>query len=227
MAVYAAIIDRMDQGIGKVIAKLKESGQYENTIIIFISDNGACAEPPNTDPGIPAGPVEGYRSVGKGWANASNTPFRLFKSSSHEGGTRAPMILSWPGVTQAGSFSNHVCHLIDFVPTFMEITGAEYPTEIRDIKLKHPNGISFLPTLRGNEQIQHPYLAWEHRGTKAVRVGDWKLVSEMSKSEQTSWELYNLADDPTELNNLTTQNPEKLKAMERKWDQWMQLKNNP
>ncbi|MFC5051846.1 arylsulfatase [Rubritalea spongiae] len=224
MAVYAAMIDRMDQGIGKIINKLKETGQYENTMIIFMSDNGACAEPPNTDPNIPPGPVEGYRSVGKGWANASSTPFRLYKATSHEGGTRAPMILSWPGVTKPGSFSDHVCHLIDFVPTFMEITGATYPTEIRGRKLKKTNGISILPTLNGEEQKQHPYLAWERGGSKAIRIGDWKLVSQKSKSKNTPWELYNLADDPVELNDLASQHPEKLKTMEKKWLQWMQLK---
>jgi len=225
MAVYAAMIDRMDQGIGKVMAKLREIGKDENTLVIFMSDNGACAEPPNSTPDIPPGPVESYRSVGKGWANASSTPFRLFKATSHEGGTRAPMILRWPGVTKPGSWSNRVTHLIDLLPTFMEASGATYPSEIRDRKLMKPDGISLMPVLKGKEQKEHAYLAWERSGSRAVRQGDWKLVSPRSKEGVSPWELYRLSDDPTELNDLASQSPEKVKEMEALWKKWMALRN--
>lgn len=224
MAVYAAMIDRMDQGIGKVIDKLKELGEYENTLIIFMSDNGACSEPPNSTPNIAPGPVESYRAVGRSWANASNTPFREFKATGFEGGTRAPMIVCWPGVTKPGTFSDRVCHLIDFVPTFMEITGAEYPTEIRGNQLIGIDGISLLPVLKGQEQIEHPYLAWERNGSKAVRIGDWKLVSaKAKKGKVAAWELYHLSEDPTELNDLAAKYPERVTALETKWEQWKAL----
>lgn len=222
MAVYAAMIDRMDQGIGKVMAKLKEIGEDDNTIVIFMSDNGASSEPPNSTPDIPAGPVESYRAVGKAWANASNTPFRLFKATSHEGGTRGPVIVRWPGVVEAGSFSDHIGHFIDFVPTFMEITGATYPTEIRGRKLLGVNGLSLLPTLRGApKQNEHRYLCWERQGTKAVRQANWKLVT--AKFKNAPWELYNLADDPAELNNLANQYPEKVEQLEKQWEAWKTL----
>ena len=223
MAVYAAMIDRVDQGIGKVIDKLKAIGEYDNTIIIFMSDNGACSEPPNSTPDILPGPVEGYRSVGQAWANASNTPFRLFKSSSHEGGTRVPMLVRWPGVIEPRTVTDRVAHLIDLVPTFMEITGAVYPTEIRGNKLLEPDGISLLPTFKGQTQVEHPYLAWEWSGAKAVRQGDWKLVSEKSKSGNPRWELYQMADDPTELNDLASQYPEKVGELAKLWKQWRAL----
>ena len=219
MAVYAAMIDRMDQGIGKVMAKLKEIGKDDNTIVIFMSDNGACAEPPNSTPHILPGPVESYRAVGSAWANASNTPFRLFKGTNHEGGVRAPMIVHWPGVTKPGSFSDHVGHLIDFVPTFMEITGAEYPSEVRGRKLLRPDGISFLPVLKGEKPVEHPFLCWEFSKAKAVRKADWKLVKPNAKGE-APWQLYNLAEDPTELNDLSAQYPEKLNELMKLWDQW-------
>lgn len=222
MAVYAAMIDRMDQGIGKVMAKLKEIGKDENTMVIFLSDNGACAEPPNSTPDIPPGPVESYRAVGRNWANASNTPFRLFKATNHEGGIRGPAIVRWPGVTKPGSFSDYVGHLIDFVPTFMEITGAEYPAEIRGRKLLTPDGVSLVPTLEGKQQAQRPFLYWEYSNAKAVRAGDWKLVKLKSKGD-VPVELYNLADDPTELSDLAATHPEKVSELEKKWKQWNDL----
>ena len=226
MAVYAAMIDRMDQGIGKVLAKLKEIGKDDHTIVIFMSDNGACAEPPNYTPDILPGPLDSYRSVGRAWANASNTPYRLFKATSHEGGIRTPLIIKWPGVVKPGGISDRVGHFIDFVPTFMEIAGAEYPSDIRDLTLLKPDGISFLPILHGQEQVEHPFLAWERMGSRAVRKGDWKLVQPKAKSdEDAAWELYYLADDPTELNDLSTQYPEKLEELVKQWEQWKALGN--
>ena len=221
MAVYAAMIDRMDQGIGKVLAKLKEIGKEENTIVIFLSDNGACAEEPNSTPDILPGPVESYRAVGRSWANASNTPYRLYKASNHEGGIRGPMIVRWSGVTKPGSFSDHVGHLIDFVPTFMEISGAQYPSQMGDRTLLKPDGISFLPVLKGQQPVEHPFLAWNYSDAMAIRQGDWKLVR--IKSKDAPMELYNLAEDPTELNDLASQYPEKVGELAKLWEQWMAL----
>jgi arylsulfatase len=223
MAVYAAMVDRMDQGIGKVMAKLEEIGKNENTIVIFMADNGACAESADATPDIPPGPVESYRAVGRAWANASNTPFRLFKATNHEGGIRGPMIVRWPGVTPPGSFSDHVGHFIDFVPTFMEISGAEYPTQIGVRKLQQPDGVSFLAVLHGAKSVDRPYLGWEYGSVKALRQGDWKLVTEKGKSKELPPELYNLADDPTELNDLSAHYPEKVKELATLWEQWNRI----
>ncbi|MEP2777205.1 MAG: arylsulfatase [Luteolibacter sp.] len=226
MAVYAAMIDRLDQGIGKVMAKLEEIGKDENTMVIFMSDNGACSEPPNSTPDMPPGPVESYRSVGRSWANASNTPLREFKATCYEGGTRTPMIVRWPGMVEPGSFTDHAAHLIDFLPTFMEITGALYPAEIRGQKLQEPDGISMLPALEGQAQDGHAFLGWERSGSKAIRKGDWKLVAaKPKKGDESSWELYNLAEDPTEMNDLANQNPEMVNKLTKLWDQWRSLGN--
>ncbi len=127
MAVYCAMIDRVDQNLGRVFAKVEELGEWDNTLIMFLSDNGGCAEQPNTTPNVPPGPVEGYRTVSVGWANASNTPYRKFKSTDYEGGACTPFIAYWPGKTAAGTWTNHVGHLVDFTPTLLELAGVEVP----------------------------------------------------------------------------------------------------
>jgi len=130
MAVYAAMVDRMDQGIGKVLAKIKALGKWEDTLVLFLADNGGCPETPDTTPNIPPGPVEGYRALGPAWANASNAPYRKYKSTDYEGGACTPFIASWPGVIKPGTMTDQVGHIIDVVPTFMEVTGAAYPDQI-------------------------------------------------------------------------------------------------
>lgn len=219
MAVYAAMVDRMDQGIGKVLAKLEEIGKAENTIVIFAADNGACSEHPDCTPGVPPGPVAGYRSVGQAWANASNTPYRLFKSTNHEGGIRTPAIVRWPGETKPGTYSDYVAHFIDFVPTFMELSGASYPSEILGQKVTKPDGISFLPVLKGETIAQRPHLFWKFKGAKAVRAGDWKLVGQ-PKNKTAPWGLFNLTQDQTELHDLSAKHPEKVLEMKESWEKW-------
>jgi arylsulfatase len=215
MAVYCAMIDRVDQNLGRVFEKVKQLGKWDNTLILFLTDNGACPEQPNTTPNIPPGPVESYRTVSVGWANASNTPYRKFKSTDYEGGTRTPFIAHWPGVIEPG-FTAQVGHIIDITPTFMDITGAEYPKQINGQKTKPPAGKSLLPVFHGNERTPHKELYWRFGRAKAVRQGDLKVV----RLGNAPWELYDLAADPTEMTDLAGSRPEKLEELTRLWEAW-------
>jgi len=216
MAVYAAMIERMDYGIGRVFAKLKEIGRWENTLVLFLSDNGGCAETPDTTPDIPPGPLEGYRALGPAWANASNTPYRKYKSTDYEGGNHTPFIAHWPAVIKPGQITDQVGHIIDILPTFMDLTGAVYPDQIDGRKLKRPVGKSLLPIFKGTKRKGHDVLYWQFGRGKAIRIGDFKLV----KYGNSDWELYDMANDRTELNNLAARFPEKTKKMSQMWETW-------
>ncbi len=215
MAVYCAMIDRVDQNLGRVFDKVKSLNKWDNTLVLFLADNGGCPEQPNTTPNVPPGPVEGYRTVSVGWANASNTPYRKFKSTDYEGGACTPFIAHWPGVIEPG-ISKQVGHIIDITPTFMDITGATYPESINGHKTKAPAGKSLLPIFHGETREPHKEIYWQYGGAKAVRQGDWKLV----RQGQGSWELYNLKEDKTELNNLAGKFPEKAEALSKLWEEW-------
>ena len=222
MAVYAAMIDRVDQNLGRLFAKVKELGEWDNTLIMFLTDNGACPEQPNTTPGIPPGPVEGYRTVSVGWANASNTPYRKFKSTDYEGGIRTPFIAHWPGVIKPG-MTNQVGHIIDISATFRDVTGAKYPKEILGNKTKPPLGKSLLPIFKGKEREPHKEIYWHFSRANAVRQGDLKVVR-----AGKAWELYDLKADPTETNNLANERPEKTAELAKMWEAWRQdYKNKP
>ena len=214
MAVYAAMIDRVDQNLGRLFAKVKELGEWDNTLIMFLADNGACPEQPNTTPNIPPGPVESYRTVSVGWANASNTPYRKFKSTDYEGGIRTPFIAHWPGVIKPG-MTDQVGHIIDVSATFRDITGAQYPRKINGNQTLPPRGKSLLPIFKGGERDPHKELYWHFNRANAVRQGDLKLVR-----AGKAWELYNLKADPTETNNLAKKRPEKAKELASLWEAW-------
>ena len=214
MAVYAAMIDRVDQNLGRLFAKVKELGEWDNTLIMFLTDNGACPEQPNTTPDIPPGPVESYRTVSVGWANASNTPYRKFKSTDYEGGIRTPFIAHWPGVIKPG-MTNQVGHIIDVSATFRDITGAEYPKTILGNKTKTPLGKSLLPVFMGKEREPHKEIYWHFNRANAVRQGDLKVVR-----AGKAWELYDLRADPTETNNLAKERPEKTAELAKMWEAW-------
>jgi arylsulfatase len=215
MAVYCAMIDRVDQNLGRLFAKVKELGEWENTLIMFLTDNGACSEQPNTTPNIPPGPVESYRTISVGWANASNTPYRKFKSTDYEGGTRTPCIAHWPAVIRPGTITGQVGHIIDISATFIDITGAVYPAEINGNKTKPPVGLSLLPIFQGQQRQPHRELYWRFNKANAVRQGDLKAIR-----AGKSWELYDLNADPTEMNNLAGKYPEKTKELANMWEQW-------
>lgn len=228
MAVYAAQVYSLDLGIGRVIRSLERHGILDNTLIIFLSDNGASNEViqgtdtrhgyferGGTTPDVFPGGPDTYASYGAGWANAGNTPYRRYKRWMHEGGTATPMIAHWPEVIEGGRKSNHVGHIIDFMPTFIEISGGTYPDSLNNNNLTPLEGISLYPVFRGKEQQEHEALFWEHLGYKAVRQDKWKLVAAGEE-----WELYDLEKDRTELNNLADEFPGKVKELSNMWKEW-------
>ncbi len=218
MAVYAAQIDRMDQGIGRVLAKLEEKNALENTLILFLADNGGCQERINRgQPGVPPGPADSFLSYDIYWANASNTPFRMYKHFVHEGGISSPLIAHWPAVIkQAGTITKQVGHLIDVMATCLDLAGAEYPRQFGGRDVLPLEGKSLRPIFEGQERRPHDYLFWEHEGNRAVRHGDLKLVARHSRP----WELYDLAADRTEIKNLAAQQPEKVEQLTAEYDAW-------
>lgn len=234
MAVHAAMIDRVDQGVGRIIQKLKETGQFDNTLIFVLSDNGASYErgyPPGFDrPGFTRDsvPIE-YNSdnpgaettwnyIGRAWASASNTPFRYWKMQSYEGGTATPFIVHWPkGLAgMENSINRGLTHVIDVMPTCLEVARATYPGSINGEKTETLAGKSLLPVLFGKSATTHDTLYWEHQGGRAIRIGNWK----MSALPGREWELFNMAEDLTETQNLSRQYPEKAEEMNSAWEQW-------
>jgi arylsulfatase A-like enzyme len=220
MAVYAAMIDRMDQGIGKVLAKLKEIGESDNTLIIFISDNGGCHERIKNQgnyirtTGITGNP-DSFDSYEYNWANASNTPFRWFKHWVHEGGISAPCIVWFPEMIESGRIDPRPAHIIDIMPTLVELAGGIYPDSLKGNPVKPMMGQSLVPVFKNINIKWERTLLWEHEGNRALRKGDWKLVSRYDQNAGgfTPWELYNLNKDRSELNDLSSALPEKTKEM--------------
>ena len=217
MAVYAAQIDRMDQGIGKIVAKIKELGAEENTLVMFLCDNGGCAENlRGNDPRVLPGPRETYMSYGMPWANASNTPLRRYKHWVHEGGIATPFIAYWPAVIRPSRITHQVGHIIDIMATCLDAAGVDYPEIYRANKITPLEGKSFLPILQGRTRTGHEAIFWEHEGNKAARQGKWKLVSQHPRG----WELYDMEADRTELDNLAEKRPEKVKELAALHGEW-------
>ncbi len=218
MAVYAAQIDRMDRGIGRILTKLRQLGIEGNTLVMFLSDNGAEAELIDAGkPGAPPGDSDSYATYRRAWANASNTPFRLFKCWVHEGGIATPFIAHWPGVIrQPGRITPHVAHVIDLMPTFLDVAGAKYPKTSRGKEVLPLEGRSLLPVLRGEASREHQFLFWEHEGNRAVRAGRWKLVCRHGGE----WELYDMEADRTELSNRAGENPDIVASLAARYDEW-------
>ncbi|WP_285057157.1 arylsulfatase [Pedobacter ginsengisoli] len=239
MAVHAAMIDRMDQGIGRVIKALEETGEMDNTIFVFLSDNGASAELSDkygpgfdrpgqtrdgqkisyaTDKTVMPGPQTTFFSIGPAWANVSNTPFRLWKSQSLEGGVHTPMIVSWPaGIKAKGSKTAQIGHVMDFMATFIDVAGVKYPREYNGNAITPLEGKSLAPLFAGNKAPGHVALFNEHEGSKYVRVQNWKLVV---AGPNKKWQLYDLSRDYSELNDLAAQYPDKVKELSEMWNEW-------
>lgn len=226
MSIYAAQIDRMDQGIGKVLAKLESEGKLDNTLILFLSDNGGCHEGGIWggdfwgnfwDGTARPGSGDSYHTYGRSWANLSNTPFRMFKHWEHEGGISTPLIARWPkGIKEKGGISNQPGHIIDIMTTCCDVANVEYPKTYKNKEIIPMQGKSLVPVFEGKERKQHDMIFWEHDGNRAVRMGDWKLVSKVGEK----WELYNLKEDRTELNDLSEVNPEIKKEMIDTYEKW-------
>ncbi len=264
METYAAMIDVMDQGIGRIIAALEEKGELDNTIILYMQDNGGCAEPvltnrmaqPLTDEqmvlqpypqdqvltvrkpeytrdgrfirsgrGVMPGPADTWVAYGEEWANASNTPFRLYKSFVHEGGIATPLIVHWPdGIAKKGLLVDEPGHLIDIMPTCLALAGVSFPEEFNGTGSVPPEGMSLLPALAG-KKLNREYLFWEHEGNRAIRMGKWKLVSKLNTpmqftpEDENSWELYDLEKDPSETEDLAAEHPDRVRKMAAKWEE--------
>ena len=221
MEVYAAMVDNMDQNIGRILSALDETGVAGNTLIMFLSDNGGCPEQPGgrTPEHVP-GPEEFYSHCGPDWAYAQNTPFRRYKSDTHEGGIATPFVVRWPAAVEAGATSDQFGHIIDFMPTFLELAGGEYPKTNKNQPLRLLEGTSFKSVLTGEvDRITRPTpVFWHWSKNRAVREKNWKLVWEQGSKK--GWELYNLALDRTETNNVAENNASKVELMSRKWIAW-------
>jgi arylsulfatase len=267
MEVFAAMIDCMDQGIGRLIETLKKNGQYDNTVILFLQDNGGCAEgmgrngphkpradkptlpalandylqpdmiPKQTRDGFPMrqgqgvmpGGADTYIGYGLNWANVSNTPFRDYKHWQHEGGISTPLIAHWPaGMKTIGHSDKEMgrlvstpSHLIDIMATCVDLAGATYPKQHRGKTIQPMEGTSLKPLLVSPAESlpiswsERP-LFWEHEGNRAIRIGEWKLVSK----HPGDWELYHITTDRTEMNDLAAQQPDRVKEMASQWDTW-------
>ena len=213
MTIHAAMVERMDKEIERIIAQLKSMDALENTLILFLSDNGASAEimvrGDGHDPEAEPGSADSYLSLGPGWSTMSNTPFRRHKTWTHEGGTGTPFIAHWPnGIKAKGALRNAHGHVTDIVPT---ILGLATITSIEDQKVSFP-GTSLQPIFEEDTNWEHP-VWYYHEGNRGVRVGDWKLVA----GNKEPWELFNLKEDRTESNNLAAENPVKVQELEKQW----------
>ncbi len=218
MEVYAAMIDRLDQNIGRVLKKLKEIGKDENTLIMFVSDNGASAEMVNlTDDYGEIGIMTKWSSLGENWANVGNTPFRYYKNFSYEGGINTPFIAYWPGKIKANSFSRFTGHFIDMMATLVDLTGAEYPSRFNEQTITPMQGESLIPVFKGEKSNREKPIFWEWRRGQAVYNDGYKIVKE---GLDKPFDLYNVKTDPTETKNLAKDQPEKVKEMEQLFNDW-------
>ena len=218
MATYAAVVNHMDKAVGDLVAGLKQRGVFENTLIMFMSDNGGNAESgPN---GRTVGdPTQGNSDwfCGMSWAFVENTPFRLFKHFNHEGGIATPMIAHWPaGIAAKGELRRQPGHVIDIMATVADVAGATYPAEFKGKAITPMEGRSLVPAFAG-QPIERDALYWEHEGNAAIRAGDWKLVR---FGRQGAWELYDMKSDRTELHDLAAKRPDEAQALAAKWEAW-------
>ncbi len=245
MAAHAAMITDMDKGIGKIVAELKAKGEFDNTLVMFMSDNGASPEsvkmpgfdrPSETRDGrkvayydemvekrILPGAETTSGSIGNMWANVANAPFRFWKAEMFEGGIATPLICSFPKRMKAkpGSITDQAGNVTDVMATILDLTGARYPSEYKGNKILGLEGLSLLPILEGKARQPHDAMYWEHFNSRAIRMGNWKLVSRPN----SDWELYDLSVDRTETNNVASSNPERVKMMARAWDVWAHRAN--
>ncbi len=217
MAIHAAMIDRVDQELGRVFAQLRKMKAFDNTLILFLSDNGASAEimvrDDGHDPSASPGSAATYLCLGPGWSNCANTPFRRHKTWVHEGGIATPLIAHWPaGIAARGELRRTPGHVIDIVPTILEVAGA---SRLAIPSAADPPGTSLVPTFTSVKTIDRDYLWWLHEGNRAIRVGDWKLVA----AKGYPWELFDLSVDRTETNNIAEKHPRKAKELARIWEQ--------
>ncbi len=210
MAVFAAMIDRMDQNIGRVIDRVEAAGQLDNTLILFFSDNGSCPFDSNKDFDIPPGPAESYRCLSTPWANVGNTPYRLYKQNGHEGGAKTHLIAHWPKQIVSNQMTDAMSHVADLFPTFLEMAGVVYPEDRNGKKTLPLDGHSLMPVFSGRTTSHHQDLISGHKEIfRMYRNNRWKIVRENGDQ----WELYDMKKDPTELKNLAVKKPGRIRRM--------------
>lgn len=223
MAIYAAMIEALDSSVGALVKGLQERGALDNTLLLFLSDNGGNAEsgPQGRTEGKEWGSKDSTVYLGLNWAALNNTPFRRFKHFTHEGGIATPLIAHWPaGIPRArrGKLEHRAAHLIDIMPTIVEITGAQYPATFKGQAIYPMEGVSLRPAFNGKALKRTEPIFFEHEGNRALRYGKWKLVAKY----MDEWELYDLAADRTELNNLAQKHPAIVKDLAARWKAWAQ-----
>jgi len=237
MAVYAAQVDCLDQNIGRLLHALRQAGVERNTLVLFLSDNGASDQawsrpldrPGSTwrldgtptrvgnRPDIMPGGADTFVTYGPPWANVSNAPFRAYKGTCFEGGIATPLIAYWPGVIkQRGRISHQVGHVMDVMATCLDVAGAKYPSRFQQRNVAPLEGATLVPVFEGRKRHGHEVLCWNVAGSRAVRTGRWKLVAARGKP----WELYDLEADRTETNNLAPQHPERVREMSQAYQRW-------
>lgn len=234
MAIHAAMIDRMDREIGRVLDQLRAMGSLENTVVFFMSDNGASAEimvrGDGHDPNAPLGSAGTYLCLGPGFSSAANTPFRLHKTWVHEGGIATPLIVHWPdGIRARNELRNTVGHVIDIAPTMLELAGVE----VADSGGPPLAGRSLVPVFGQDGGPRHEALWFYHQGNRALRMGDWKIlhtvrtrddgwnsVAEAEDARPGEWALYDLSADRAEQRDLAQARPDKVRELAAKWDEW-------
>lgn len=230
MEVYAAMIDRMDQNVGRVLKTLENKGELENTVVLFLSDNGGCAARgltggkygnPRFDSNALPGTPKSFTGYGKNWANVSNTPFREFKSDIHEGGIATPFIAWYPKKFPAGKINHTISHIVDVMPTLAELAGTTYPKEFEGHQIKPAEGKSLVSVITEMKTLENQTYYFEHLGKCGIISGDWKIV----RFRNEPWELYNLKQDRSETNNLSTEYPEKLNELAEKYEAWASQNN--
>ncbi len=234
MSIHAAMVDRMDREIGRVVDQIRAMSALDNTLIMFLSDNGASAEimvrDDGHDPKAPPGSAATHLCLGPGWSTVANTPFRMHKTWVHEGGIATPLVVHWPaGITARGELRKNSGHVIDLVPTILEVAGGKRPESYSGKPVPAPPGKSLALAFAKDNSVTHDYLWWSHEGSKAIRVGDWKLVAASpslrgrgnddaeARQKPGPWELFNLADDRAETNNLATKVPDKVRELTELW----------
>ena len=230
MAIYAAMVEQMDTGIGRIVNTLKETGQFENTLVLFLADNGGCAEygicgfTHGEEKALEfQGTAKSFVSYGAGWANASNTPFRFFKHDTYEGGISTPLIAHWPaGINAKEEFRHQTAHIIDVMPTVLDVAKVDYPVEFDGNEITPLEGISLTGTFTDKPLSRGEPLFWEHHGNRAVRDGKWKAVA---NGEFRDWELYDISKDRSETQNLAEEFPAIVKKMDKQWWAWAKRAN--
>lgn len=219
MSIYAAVVAHIDTAVGRFVDTLRQRGELDNTLIVFLSDNGGNYEsgPNGRLDGDPPGSENSNIFCGQSWATLENTPFRRYKHYNHEGGISTPFIVHWPArIQKGGQFRAQPAHLVDIMATCVDLAGANYPTEFQGRKILPMEGKSLVPALE-NKSIKRDAIYWEHEGNAAIRQGDWKLVR---LGREGPWELYDLKADRTELHDLAAREPKKAKELAAKWDGW-------